>query len=251
MAGRPEIKIEPSPKWVRVMYGGRFIAESRKVLLLYSAGPPFPLYYFPKADVRMEYLQHSNHVREVGAGEAHFWTVRAGDRVVDDAAWNIPAVSVNGLDLGDYFSFDWEKMDAWFEEAEEVFVHPHDPHHRIDTLYGSSHVVVALDGEKVAESHSPVILFETGLPTRYYLPKVDLRMDLLVPSNTITKCAYKGTASYYSANVAGQTFPDIAWFYKFTTTETSKIAARISFYNERVDLFVDGVQMERPRTHWS
>ncbi len=76
-------------------------------------------------------------------------------------------------------------------------------------------------------------------------------MDLLVPSNTITKCAYKGTASYYSANVAGQTFPDIAWFYKFTTTETSKIAARISFYNERVDLFVDGVQMERPRTHWS
>jgi uncharacterized protein (DUF427 family) len=199
----------------------------------------------------MEYLQHTGRVRKTGAGEAHYWTLKVNGKLVDDAAWNIPGVSSNGLDLGEYFSFDWERMDAWFEEADEVFVHPHDPHHRIDTLHGSSHVTVVLDGENVAESHSPVILFETGLPVRYYLPKVDVRVDLLVPSSTVTKCAYKGTARYYSANIAGKVFPDIAWYYKFTTTETSKIAARIAFYNEHVDLFMDGVKLERPITHWS
>jgi len=230
---------------------GQIIADSRQVALIYSDRPPFPLYYFPKLDVRMDLLQHTNHVRELGPGQAHYWSMKIGDKVIEDAAWNFPGVVSGSYNLEEYFSFDWDKMDAWFEEAEEVFVHPHDPHHRIDTLYGSTHVAVMLDGQTLADSHNPVVLFETGLPTRYYLPTIDLRMDLLVPSDTITRCAYKGTANYYSAQIGGKLVPDLAWYYRFTTTETSKIAGRVAFYNEHVDLYIDGELVERPQTPWS
>lgn len=143
-------------------------------------------------------------------------------------------------------------MDAWFEEAEEVFVHAHDPHHRIDVLQSSRHIEIVLGGEVVADSRSPVLLFETGLPTRYYLPKVDVQMKLLLTSDTVTGCAYKGKAQYYSAKVGDKLFHDIAWYYTYTTTETAMIAGKIAFFNERVDLLrVDGVEQSKPKTQWS
>lgn len=246
-----QIGFELSPKWVRVMLGGEFIADSKGVHLLIPGGPPF--YYFPKDDIRMELLQPSDYTEQSPIlGDATYWTIKVGDRITHDAVFTYPKHISGELDLSDYVTFVWDKMDAWFEEAEEVFVHPHDPYHRIDVLESRRHVRVVISGENVAESDKPILLFETGLPTRYYLPKLDVRMDLLEPSNTVTGCAYKGEAQYYSVRVDDKVATDIAWYYRYPTTETAKIAGRICFFNERVDaLYVDGVKQPKPKTKWS
>ncbi len=249
--GGQDIWFEPSPKWVRVMFGGQFIADSKRVYLLHLGGPPY--YYFPKEDVHMDLLQavdyteHSSHL-----GDASYWTVQVGDKSAENAAWSYPKPISDTLDLSGYIAFVWDKMDAWFEEAEPVYVHPHDPHKRIDILQSTRHVVVIVGGETVAESHNPVLLFETELPTRYYLPRLDVRMDLLVPSNKVTGCAYKGKAQYYSVKAGNKVIPDIAWYYTYPAAEAARIAGMICFFNEHVDtLYVDGVKQPKPKTPWS
>ena len=149
--------------------------------------------------------------------------------------------------LNDHVAFEWDAIDHWFEEDDEVFVHPRSPYHRVDVLNSSRHVRVELDGVTVAETRRPRLLFETGLPTRYYIPPDDVRMDLLRPSEKHTQCPYKGTASYLSS----ETEEDIAWFYPEPTPEQPRIAGLIAFFNERVDIEVDGEREERPHTQWS
>ena len=246
------IELIPSPKWVRVLFNGKVVADSKGVQMLRERGHT-PVYYFPKEDVRTDVLLPSSHTSQSPSkGEASYFTVKVGDKVAKDAAWAYGKVIPNIDALKDYVAFEWDKMDAWFEESEEVFVHPRDPYKRIDVQHSSRHVRVVIAGETVAESDNPVLLFETGLPTRYYLRKVDVQMDLLVPSETVTRCPYKGEAHYYSVAVGGQDTPDVAWYYIYPTTETSKIAGLISFYNERVDaLYVDGQLQPKPKTKWS
>ena len=147
--------------------------------------------------------------------------------------------------------FDWEAMDAWFEEDEEVYVHPRDPYSRVDILPSSRHVEVVVNDVKVADSHQPRLLFETGLPTRYYLPQVDVRLDLLRPSETTSRCPYKGTANYWSVEAGDQVVEDLAWVYRTPVQESVRIAGLACFYNEKVDLYVDGVLEERPHTKFS
>ncbi len=142
-------------------------------------------------------------------------------------------------------------MDAWYEEDEEVFVHPRDPYHRLDVLHASRHVRISLDGELLAESIRPVVLFETGLPPRYYLPPDDARTELLEPSDAHSRCPYKGLASYYSVKVGGDAGRDLVWYYPEPLREVEKIAGRLAFYNERVDLEIDDVAQPRPRTRFS
>ena len=143
-------------------------------------------------------------------------------------------------------------MDAWFEEDDEVYVHARDPYKRVDVLHSSRHVKVVVAGQVMAESRRPAVLFETGLPTRYYLPKADVRMDLLVPTDTETRCPYKGTASYYSMRSGSALVRDIAWYYRHPIPECSKIENLICFFDERVDaVYVDGELQDRPRTRWS
>jgi len=151
-----------------------------------------------------------------------------------------------------HLAFDWDKMDAWFEEDEEVYVHARDPYRRVDALRSSRQVKVVIAGETVAESKRPCLLFETGLPTRYYIPKVDVRMDLLTPSDTTSRCPYKGQARYYSAKIGDMLVKDIAWYYPYPVPECPRIENLVCFYNERVDeLYVDGKQQEKPQTPWS
>jgi uncharacterized protein (DUF427 family) len=243
-----EIVFEPSPKWVRVMFGGEFIADSKQAHLLSPGGPP--IYYFPKQDVRMDLLQPSDFTEQsLTLGDATYWTVKVGKRIAENAAWSYPKPISDTFDLSGYMALVWDEMDAWFEEAEPVYVHPHDPHKRIDILQSTRHVVVIIGGKKVAESHNPVLLFETGLPTRYYLPKLHVRMDLLIPSDKVTGCAYKGKAQYYSVKVGNKVIPDIAWYYIYPAAEASRIAGMICFFNESVDaLYVDGVEQPKPKT---
>jgi len=151
--------------------------------------------------------------------------------------------------LRDLIRFDWNAMDGWFEEDEEVFVHPHDPYTRIDILHSSRPVEV--NGAKVADRQRHTLLFETRLPARYYVPKVDVRMDLLTPTDTVTGCAYKGFAQCWSVDAGGETVKDLAWSYKTPLPENIKIAGLVAFYNERTDITLDGERQTRPKTKFS
>ena len=248
--GGQEIWFEPSPKWVRVMFGGQFIADSKRVYLLRPGGPPY--YYFPKEDVRMDLLQPTSHTeRSPVLGEASYWTVKVGDKAAENAAWTYPNPVSETFDLSGYVAFVWREMDDWFEEAEPVYVHARDPHKRIDILSSTRRVVVNIGGVTVAESHNPSLLFEGGHPIRYYMSKLDVRMDLLIPSDKATICPYKGDARYYSVKVDGKIYPDIAWYYSIPTAESLKIAGLLCFFNERVDvLYLDGVEQPKPKTRW-
>ncbi len=241
-----------SPKWVRVHFGGEFIADSRNVILVRQKGR-LPVYYFPRRDVRTEFLKETEYSREhLGLGQASYWSVKVGDQVAEKAAWSMTEPTSESKALEGYIAFKWKPMDAWFEEDEEVYVHPRDPYIRIDVLQSSRHVRVVIGGETVAETDRPVLLFETGLPTRYYIPKVDVRLDLLEPSKKHTECPYKGVASYYSVKVGGDVYEDIAWYYPFPFAEVGNIQNLIAFYNEKVDaLFVDGEEQEKPKSPWS
>jgi uncharacterized protein (DUF427 family) len=246
-----EIVFEPSPKWVRAIFNNEIIADSKKAHLLRPGGPPY--YYFPEEDICMDFLQPSTHIHHSPImGDAHYFTVKVGDRTADNAAWVYPEPVSDTFNLNGYIALAWNKMDVWFEEAEPVYIHPHDPHKRIDILQSTRHVVIVINGETIAESYNPVLLFETGLPTRYYLPKLNVRMDLLIPNDKITGCAYKGKAQYYSVKAGDRVIDDIVWYYTYPTIEASKIAGMLCFFNERVDaLYVDGVEQPKPKTPWS
>jgi uncharacterized protein (DUF427 family) len=234
------IRIENSARWVRGFVGGQAIVDSKHVRVVYGERR-LPLYYFPRSDVRFELLAPSR----VDSG-IHYFTLRVGDHVVEDIAWSHASDGDEFGQLRDHLAFDWKKVDQWYEEDDEVFVHPRDPYHRVDVLNSSRYVKVVIDGQLVAETHRPRLLFETGIVTRYYIPKVDVRFDVLVPSTKTTQCPYKGTAQYYSVKLGDKVHEDVIWYYAFPIPECPKIAGLLAFYNEQVDLYVDGELQERP-----
>lgn len=244
--------MEPSPRRVRVFLGGVPIADSTRVLLVRDGRRP-PVYYFPADDTRLDLMTPSDrHTHSDVFGEASYHTFRAGDRVAEHAAWDYPGPPAPFTRLANHIAFVWKEMDAWFEEDDEVFVHPRDPYHRVDVLHSSRYVKIVVGGETVADTHRPRLLFETGLPTRYYLPKLDVRMDLLEPSETTTRCPYKGEATYWSVRIGDRLIPDLVWSYPAPIPECPKIENLLCFFDERVDaIYVDGEAMPRPRTPWS
>jgi uncharacterized protein (DUF427 family) len=242
--------IEPSARRVRAYLGGLAIADSKRVLLVYEP-LRLPTYWFPVQDVRTDLLSAARAGAPPPLGTTIRWHLRVGDRLAENAAWAYPDPDPARAALKDHVAFYWNAMDAWFEEDDEVFVHPRDPYSRVDVLHSSRHVRVELEGQILAESTRPRLLFETGLPTRYYLPKQDVRLDLLEPSPSTTRCPYKGTAVYWSLRLSDQVVKDVVWSYPAPIPECAKIENLLSFYNERVDLFVDGELQPRPRTNWS
>jgi len=242
--------VEP-PKRVRVRFGGETIADSERVRLLREAGC-LPVYYFPREEVRMDLLEASGlKTRCPYKGEAVYWTVKVGDRVAENAAWSYPQPPSEASGIKDCIAFEWAKMEAWHEEEEEVFVHARDPYKRIDLLKSSRHVRVVLAGEPVAETRRPRILLEPGHPTRYYVLREDVRMPLLEPCPTKSRCPYKGIAAYWSASIGGKSFPDIAWSYVEPTPEFPGLMGLICFFQEReAEIFVDGERVPVPKTKW-
>jgi uncharacterized protein (DUF427 family) len=243
------VAIEPSPRWVRAYVGGVAVADSKRVLLAFEPRR-LAVYWFPVSDVRTDLLRPTRQGDPPASGTVR-WTLQVGERVVENAAWSYPDPGPERAALRDHVAFYWGRMDAWFEEDDEVFVHPRDPYHRVDVLYSSRHVRVELDGQVLAESTRPRLLFETGLPTRYYLPKLDVRMDLLEPTATTTRCPYKGVAVYWSLRLGDSTVEDIVWSYPLPIPECPKVENLLSFYNEKVDIWVDGELQPRPVTPWS
>jgi uncharacterized protein (DUF427 family) len=242
----------PSPRHVSVRFGGETIASSRRVVLLREAGC-LPVYYFPPEDVRTDLLEPTERKSRCPyKGEASHWSVRVGEKLAAEAAWSYLEPAKECREIARHFAFRWSRMDAWYEEDEEVFVHPRDPFKRVDVLRSLRHVRIVVGGETVAETRRPFLLFETGHPTRYYLPPEDVRTELLEPSETRTRCPYKGIASYWSVRVGASFFEDLVWSYLDPIPECPKIKGLFCFFNERVDaLYVDGALEPPPVTRWS
>src|SRR5712691_4803801 len=185
------------------------------------------------------------------AGAAHPRRIRCGPgrssgrgaaRLLTDS----PVAGLSGT-----VRFDWAALDSWFEEDEQVFVHPRNPYVRVDALRSTRPVRVELNGVVLAESPSPVMVFETGLPTRYYINQTEINFEYLDPSGTVTACPYKGTTSrYWSVRTGDSVHPDLAWAYGFPTRQLLPIAGLVAFYNEKVDLYLSGHRLERPKTHF-
>lgn len=208
------VYVEDFPRRVRAVKDGSTVVDSDRVKLVHESGK-LPHYAFPAADVGIP-----------GA---------ADDPAVDG-----------------HVTVAWDAADAWFEEDEEVFVHVRDPYHRIDTVQTSRRIQVSLEGTVLADSTAAVALYETGLPVRYYLPADDVAPGVLQPSATLTRCAYKGQAAHWSARVGDAVVEDVAWTYDGDVgREAEAVRGRVCFYNERVDLDIDGVRQERPWSPWS
>jgi uncharacterized protein (DUF427 family) len=245
------IYFEDSPRRIRATLGGETVVDSRHAKLLHEQNH-LPIYYFPDSEVRTDLLHPTEHsTRCPFKGEARYWTVRVGDREAENAVWSYPDPIAGAPPLAGYLAFYWNKMDEWFEEDELAIVHARDPYHRVDILDSSRHVRVLVNGEVVAESTRARALFETGLPPRWYFPPEDVRAEALVESDRQTGCAYKGFASYWSVRAGESQEDDVAWFYPEPRRDVERIRGRIAFFNERVDLELDGERQERPRTQWS
>jgi uncharacterized protein (DUF427 family) len=241
----PVDHVEPVPRRIRAFLAGQAVVDTTDARYVWE-NSSYPQFYIPLADVRPDALVDEGTVEETTRGDAKRYGVRVGDVSRPSAATVLSAAKVEGLD--DTVRFSWSAFDAWFEEDEQVFVHPRNPYTRVDALRSTRRVRIELHGVVLAESSAPVMVFETGLPTRYYLDRTDLDFSRLLPSDTVTACPYKGTTSgYWSARVDDRTHPDVAWTYSFPTRELQPIAGLVAFYNEKVDTFVDGRRLERPR----
>ena len=241
--------LEPTPKRIRVVVGGETIADSRRAMLLHESGHQ-PIYYFPPEDVRSDTLEPSErHTRCPKKGEASYYTDSSGPDVVEAGAWYYPD-PIPGAPplLKGMIAFYFNRMDTWLEEDEEIAVHPRDPYHRVDLLRTDRHVRVSLDGQVLAESNAAMALFESNLPSHWYMPQEDVRAELM-PTDTVTHCPYKGEAGYYSVHRAGgELEKDLVWFYAAPFDEVRRIAGMVCFFNERVDLELDGELQERPES---
>ncbi|MDX1689815.1 MAG: DUF427 domain-containing protein [Acidimicrobiia bacterium] len=246
MSERGRVRVEPSTKRVRAILGGEVVVDTTAPLLVWEK-PYYPTYYLPERDVDVELLVDTGERdRSPSRGTSEVHDVKTSAASAPGAARWYREAEIE--EISGHVRLDWDAMDAWFEEDEEVYVHPRDPYTRVDVLQSSRHVRIEVDGVTVADSRAPRFLFETGLPRRAYLPKTDVRLDLLTPSDTRTHCPYKGTAEYYSLDVEGETHEDVVWWYRHPTHESRAIAGYVCFYDERVDVYVDGQLQDRPES---
>jgi uncharacterized protein (DUF427 family) len=242
--------LEPSPRRIRGLAAGETVVDSAHAQMLYEHGR-LPIYMFPREEVRDELLLPSEHqTASSNKGRARWWDLVLGERRVPVAAWEYAAPPPGAPPLAGLVAFKWEALDEWFEEDEPAIVHARDPYHRVDVLETSRHVRITLEDELLVDTGRARVIFETALPPRWYAPREDIRADLSV-SPTRSGCAYKGYASYHSLRTGTRIEPDIAWTYEEPRREVAPIAGMIAFFNERVDIELDGERQDRPLTPWS
>jgi uncharacterized protein (DUF427 family) len=270
-SGLSDLRYIPTAKHVRATIDGATVVDSHRAVLLWEPRRVVPQYAVPAADVVADLVPG-----DPGDGDTRGGPVRMGEGAVEvltpEAGFGHhtargqvltvrtphhervgAAFRLADPDLADHVVLDWDAFDEWFEEAQRVIGHPHDPLARIDVLRSDRHVRVERDGTVLAESSRPSLLFETGLPVRFYLPPEDVRFDLLRPSDTRTTCAYKGVASYWAVPATGTAGvpTDVAWTYPDPAPDAVPVTDMVCFFDERVDIVVDGERRDRPLTPWS
>lgn len=244
----PRNHIEAAPRRIRATLGGISVLDTVHALYVWE-WPNYPQYYIPLEDVRAGVLVDEHHTEDLGRGLARRHALEAGGNSIPGAAHVHTVNALSGL--AGTVRFQWDAPDSWFEEDEEVFVHPRNPYTRVDALRSTRTVRIELDGVVLAESSAPVMVFETGLPTRYYFDRAAVNLEHLVPTDTVSSCPYKGnTSEYWSVTVGASVHADLAWSYAFPTRQLLPIAGLMAFYNEKVDVIVDGAMVPRPVTHF-
>jgi uncharacterized protein (DUF427 family) len=263
MSTLDELRHEPIDKRIRAKIGDATVVDTTAALLVWEPKRVVPSYAIPDADIAAEIAAGPGASvsalcdadapqllgRPVLDPSVPFAVHTADGEPVTVRAHGREAAGFRAADpeIGGHVILAFEDFDAWYEEDERNVSHPRDPFHRIDFVRGSRHVRVERDGQVLAESSRPVLVFEPPLPVRYYLPAEDVRTDLLTPSDRRTWCAYKGEASYWSA----PGLDDVAWSYPAPLREAGEIKDLIAFFDEHADVTVDGRALERPVTPWS
>ncbi len=247
------VRVESNPKWIRAQHQGQTVVDSRAVRFVWEV-PYHPAWYFPVEDVAVELRANDEVLRSPSRGPGTRYdvvlTAHDGSEVVrPNMAWRHLDSPVE--DLRELVRFEWDAFDTWLEEDVEVFVHPRSPEVRVDILPSSRHVEVFLGTTRVADSRRASVLYERELPPRYYLPKVDIDMALFTPTDSESACPYKGWANYWSTTIDGVEYEDIAWGYRTPLPESEAIAGLVCFYNEKVGLRIDGVDVDAPKTQFS
>ena len=248
MNNRGEIRVEQSQKWLRGYVGGRLVFDTKRPLMVWEK-PYYPTYYVPESDVVAGFVANGETKEMRGLGEGESLDLKTNGVNRERAALRFPSSNIERL--REFVRFRWDALDEWLEEDEPVYTHPRDPYTRIDILNSSRHIEIVVDGVKVAETHKPTILYETGLPPRFYMPLTDVDTELLTPTDAHTYCPYKGTAGYFSLTIGDNVHKDFVWIYRTPLPECQKIAGLVCFYNEKVDLYLDGELQVRPRTKFS
>ncbi len=229
-----KVGFEPTRRRIRVAFNGEIIADTTRAMLMLETRH-LPVYYLPLDDIRADVLTPTDHRTHCPfKGDASYWTVTVGERVAENALWAYRDPFREAPDLRGYAAFYWDRVGAWFEEDEQVFGHPRDPHHRVDCIRSRRRVEVVIAGQVVAASDDSVFVFETGLRTRYYMPRSAVTVPLL-PSDTKTHCPYKGYASYHALRVGDATLRDHVWFYPEPLPACDAIRDLVCFYEEKID----------------
>ncbi|MFI9485749.1 DUF427 domain-containing protein [Promicromonospora sp. NPDC052451] len=231
---------------VRALSAGEVVADAAVPLLVWEYSYA-PRYFFSPGHVRARLRPAGPGKPSRVLGRSELFDVVLGDRVLAGAAQRYPEAPVEGM-RGSY-TLTWSAMDTWLEEDEVIHFHARSPYVRVDTLHSSRHVRVVVRGEVVADSHRPVVLTETGLAPRYYLPRVDVRMDLLSPTDAVSYCPYKGTARFRALTVGGVRVPDVVWGYETPLREAAGVTGLVCFWPEKsadVEVYVDGERIGQP-----
>ena len=264
-AALPELRIHPTAKRIRALVGDDPVIDSTRALIVWEPRRIVPSYAVPVEDISAPLEPAASEASadevavEVGGAPVLDPRTSFAFHTIDGRSFDIAAsnrlanaaFATDDPDLEGYAIIDFDAFDEWREEDDLLVAHARDPFGTVDTRHSSRRVVVEIKGTTVADSTRSVMLFETFLPTRYYLPRDDVRMDLLERTDTQTACAYKGYAAYWSATIDGAVVRDVAWSYEDPHNYAAPVKGMISFFNERVDVSIDGVPIERPRTPWS
>lgn len=227
------------PRSVRAVVAGETVLDTTDGMLLHESGL-LPQLYVPEADLRADCLRPSDHTTACPfKGIATYRTLQLGDRIETNAVWDYRTPPSEASWLQGYVALRWDAVDSWFDEAEEVLGHLRDPYHRVDVCRTARRIEVYLRGQLIARSSAAVVLSETGLSNRYYLPPDQVRGDVLHSSPTETICPYKGTASYLSGQVGSKIVDDVAWRYRKPLAEMTVITEKLSFSHPLIEVFAD------------
>ncbi len=239
-------RIEPAPRRVRGYLGHELVFDTTAARYVWEV-PYYPQYYIPLADVGAGFLVDEDHPQKVQFGPSRLHSLVGAGQTHPSAA----RVFDGDGPLAGTVRFEWDPL-RWFEEDEPIYGHPRNPYSRVDALRSHRHVRVQLGDVTLADTTTPVLLFETGLPTRYYIDPTDIAFEHLEPSSTRTLCPYKGvTSGYWSLRAGDALHPDLAWTYHYPLPAVGQIAGLIAFYNEKLDIIVDGAALPRPQTQFS
>jgi uncharacterized protein (DUF427 family) len=243
---RDELRYEPIERRVRATLDGRTVVDSTRALLVWEPRRVTPIYAVPAEDIDAA-LSASPASDEDAPGVLHpgipfsVHSAEGEPLAVDDRPG--AGFRFDADELAGYVELDFDAFD-WYEEDEPVHGHPRDPFHRVDVRRTSRPVRIEIDGEIVAETTAARLLYETSLPTRFYIPREDVRG--LRPGDRTSYCPYKGRASYWSLDAGGRARENACWSYEDPLPERSDITGLVCFWNEQVDIYLDGEPHGRP-----